>query len=523
MVRRRRGRWIAGGVAVALVLGVAAYVLSGSAAIESWVGSQLLEYGATYLEPELKFTRLTYVRPRTIVLDNVTLSSPDPDHPGQTVVILAVKRARLELTEIPRRGRPIKFSEVILEAPEIRAVATVPGGASLVGFSHLMRGSAEASANAGPLKLSDLLLMRRVEIADGRVSYDSRSAGMAPIWLDGINARMDFTPAGTTQNPGLYALATTISRKPALDLTLQGQVDVDALTVKLDKLELNLDMQEKNVHVLPSELQKLLRTFEVTGQLQVTASGMVPLADWRASTLQTKGALKGARVAAGLHRLEIGAWEWEADAGEGVLNIRKADAQLLGGELHISGTIPLGGVEPARLRLSANNLQIQQVLRSSKPGELPLYAGNLAAAITYSAPLALWNRQAAGGGTVSIREGRIDNIPLLGRIATGINNTLASNRKGLTDAADGTFSFTGEGVRFDHFTATSGMLALRGSGTIGFDGRLDLRLNGGPMEGLQNSLGTVGDVWASISDAMAGYRVSGTLEDPQVSLEVGGR
>ena len=95
-----------------MVLGVAGYVVSRSSAIESWVGAQLLEIGGTYLAPELRFERLTYVRPRTILLDNLTLSSPDPAHAGHSVVILAVKHARLELTEIPRRGQPIRFSRV---------------------------------------------------------------------------------------------------------------------------------------------------------------------------------------------------------------------------------------------------------------------------------------------------------------------------------------------------------------------------------------------------------------------------
>ncbi|MEI8198197.1 MAG: hypothetical protein WCI73_20075, partial [Phycisphaerae bacterium] len=118
MVLRKRVVWLVVGAVMALVLGVVGYIASGSSAIESWVGSQLLEIGGTYLEPELHFARLTYLRPRTIILDNVTLSSPDPANPGHRVVILAVQHARLELTEIPRRGQPIKFSEVILESPE---------------------------------------------------------------------------------------------------------------------------------------------------------------------------------------------------------------------------------------------------------------------------------------------------------------------------------------------------------------------------------------------------------------------
>ncbi len=529
MIRRRKVAWIVGGILLVLALGIGGYVVSGSTAIESWVGSQLLEIGGTYLEPALRFERLTYVRPRTIVLDQVTLASPDPANPGHTVVILAVKRARLELTEIPRRGQPIRFSQVILEAPEFHGIAATPGGERLLGFSHLVKGATATAgaAKTAPLKLSDFLLIRHVEIIDGTVSYDPRMTDMPPIWLDGINARLDFTPASTATNPGLYAIATTITRKPALELAVQGQVDIDTLTVELAKLELNLDLQEKNAHILPPELQKMLKTFEVTGQLHATAAGTLPLENLRQSTLQSKGELTGAQVAVGKYRLAIDAWNWEADVGGGVANIRKSDARLLGGEMHVSGSIPLGGAEPARLRVSVSDVQIQQLLRTGNPGEVPLYAGNLDVAITYSAPPALWNKQAAGGGTISIRQGRIDSLPVLGRIITSLNNTLArtlgGDKHALTDSADATFSFAGDGMRFDHFAGTSGVLALRGSGTVGFDRQLDLRLNAGPMEALQNSLGPVGEAWGAVSGAMGGYRVSGTTEEPKVTVEIGGR
>ena len=133
-----------------IVLAIGGYVASGSAAVESWVGTRLLEIGGSYLGPELRFERLTYVRPRTIVLDHLTLSSPDPARPGQWAAILAVKKARLELTEIPRRGQPIRFSQVILESPEVHAIAATPGGASLLGFSNFIKGAADSHA-PGPL------------------------------------------------------------------------------------------------------------------------------------------------------------------------------------------------------------------------------------------------------------------------------------------------------------------------------------------------------------------------------------
>jgi len=532
---QRRVLWISAGLATLIALAIACYRFSGSTAVESWAGAQLLDVGGSYLEPTLRFDSLTYVQPRTIVVDHLTLSSPDPSQPGSSVVIFAVKRARLELTEVPRRGQPLKFSEIILESPEIHAIASTPGRATLVGFSKLLKSAADSQSPAGAaskadshapspqLKPSDFLLIRHISIKDGTFSYDSRAPNASPLSIDGINAELFFSPADASKDH--YALNTTISRPPAFELVLQGTLNIDTLILDLAKLDFNLDLREQNAHFLPPELQKLLHTFEVTGALHVTAAGTLPLGDWRQSTLQTTGLLTAAQVATGENRLTIDALNWDADVASGVMTLHKADARLLGGTLHLTGTLPLDPALPVHVAGSGENLQIQRLLRNTKPGDIPPYAGNLSANISYSAPLAHWNTQAHGGGTFSIRQGRIDQIPVLGDILTSLSKFLAHPLSGdhdLNDAADGRFSFAQTGVRVEEFSGTSGIMAVRGTGTIGFDQQLDMRLNGGPMEGLQNSLGDLGRAWASTSDAMAGYRVNGTAHDPHVSIEMGG-
>ncbi len=550
---KKRIVWMGAALVLALILGVAGYILSGSSAVESWVGSQLLDIGGGYLQPQMHFDRLTYLRPRTIVLDNLTLTSPDPSQPERSVVILAVKRARLELTEIPRRGQPIKFSEVVLESPEVRCIAAGKGGTGLIGFSHLLKSSANSAAptpatvaasaspvaattpaattataavatTAASMKLSDWLLIRRLEIKNGKIVCDPRTADTAPFWLDGINAKLDFTPADAAGN---YTLATTISRKPAFDLDIEGKINIDTLNADLAKLELTLDLQEKSIHVLPPELQKILQSYEITGQLRATASGNLPFTHWRQSALKATIDLTKVQVAVGQNRLAIDSWNFQADMSGGVASLRKADARLLGGDLHFAGTLPLAGNQPAQLSMRAADLKIQQLLRTVQPDQPPLYAGRFSADVNYTAPLAEWNKQAAGGGNFSIREGRLGNIPILGPILTvlgkSLKKALGVDNHDLKDSADGSLSFAGAGVRIDRLDASSGGMALRATGTIAFDQQLDLRVNAGPLEMLQNSLGGVGQLWASVSDAFAGYRVNGTLASPRVSVEIGGR
>jgi hypothetical protein len=532
----------AGVLLALLILAISLYWHSGSSAVESWVGSQLLRIGATYLEPELTFDRLTYQRPRTILLDNLALTSPDPADPQKKVVILAVKRARLELTEIPRRGQPVKLSEVILESPEFRGIAGPDG---LIGFTHMLKGSKKTSAAEPPaatvaapppapaaptaaapaegrMKLSDWLLIRHLQIKDGSISFDPRKTDTPPIWLDGINAHLDFTPVNAA---GHYKLATTLSRPPEFDLAIDGTLNVDTLEADLAKLELTLDLQEKNAHYLPPDLQRILKAHEVSGLLRASASGQMPLLKFSRSTLNASLDITAARFAAGDNGITIDSWNFQADMRDGIVSLRKADAKLLGGELRLAGTIPLQTSQPARLSLTASDLKIQQLLRSLKPGEQPRYAGSVGADINFAAPLSGIATRSAGGGTFALRQGRISNIPLLGPILSLLNKSLTKalgiENRTLTDRAEGTVSFAGDRLRIDRLGATSGAMALRGNGTLAFNGTLDLRVNAGPLEMIQNSLGPIGNIWGTVSDALVGYRIHGTLTHPKVSVEVG--
>ena len=64
-------------------------------------------------------------------------------------------------------------------------------------------------------------------------------------------------------------------------------------------------------------------------------------------------------------------------------------------------------------------------------------------------------------------------------------------------------------------------VAARGRGTVGLDHTLDLTLNGGPLEKVQSKLGEFGKIIGAVTDSIASYRVTGTLENAGVSVEVG--
>jgi hypothetical protein len=209
----------------------------------------------------------------------------------------------------------------------------------------------------------------------------------------------------------------------------------------------------------------------------------------------------------------------------GIINIQKSDANLLGGTLQLSGNLPVNGTTPAQLRLNGANLKIEQLLRAAKPNEPPRYAGDVTLSINYDAPLGDWNTKAAGKGALELRNGKIDGIPILGKILSFVGNslklalTLGKNKP--SDSADANFTFAGNTIRVDELKGSAGTLAFRATGTVGFDQKLALRLNAGPLETLQAALGPLGKAWATVTDAMAAYRISGTLAKPEITVEIG--
>ena len=66
-------------------------------------------------------------------------------------------------------------------------------------------------------------------------------------------------------------------------------------------------------------------------------------------------------------------------------------------------------------------------------------------------------------------------------------------------------------------------MAARGKGTVTLDRKLDLKVNGGPVEKVQALLGKeVGGMIGKVTDKILSYRITGEVGQPKVSVEVGG-
>ncbi|WP_428940792.1 hypothetical protein [Fontivita pretiosa] len=569
MKRKRRWLTILGALLAAVVIAAAVVLLSigrsGSGALERWIGYQLQLIANSYLNPRLSFTDLDYTYPGTVSLKDLRLTADDPSSPGRTIDIIGCGQATITLAEVPQVGKPIVIEKIILERPLFSAVATEPNSSQFIGFSNLLRGE-ETAAEQPPAsqpraqppepapRLSDVFQMRLVQLIDGRIVYDPRIAGTDPMELDQINTRLDIQPAA---EPGWYRLDTSIARRPVFDLSVAGQLNLDTFRVQDAVVKLLADLDEQKLNYLPPQLQKILRQYEARGMLEMNVSGSMPLMQPLQGDLRAAVKLSGANVTLGEHRIPIENFDLAARFADGRIDLSELKIDALHGSLRLSGSAVLNERLDADVKLTVVGMLLQDLLASRKEGEPLKLAGKVDAQIVAAAPLKVvaarvqppatqpstqpwrWAEFASqplpsewGWGTLAVTEARLVQIPFIHDLSERIAQ--AAKIVKVPIAAGGkpppprerihaAFSFRGDAIQLTDLEYVGEVVAARGKGSIGLDQRLDLTLNGGPIEKVQAMLGKeVGGAIAMVTDRVLAYHVTGSLNEPKVEVLVGG-
>lgn len=505
-----------------LVLVIGAVVWVG--AVERWIGHELRSLAAVHLNPTFDFDVLDYIFPRAIRLGGVRFSIPDPASPTEPVEILAMDSLTLVLSRIPRPNTPFRMQQLDLVRPTLRLVRIRAGGESggLLGFSHLLKHDPESAARPTrpPVKLSDRFQVRSVSIRGGRVQYDPRDGGATAMLIDGLAAQLSLEPS----DKGTYGIGFSLDHHPVFDLALRGQLLADDERLVIDTLSSTLQLAREQDHYLTPALQTFVMKRDITGRLTLAATGMFDFDDADSSHLEADIEVTDASYAAGDYKLALDHVGSRISAARGILTLEELAIDAFGGHAEIAGQFELGDDKTGALRFEGADLQIGDLLRGADGlPAVPSFSGLLGFSGTLRGPFADIRRRAQGQGRLTLRKARLARLPVLSTIDEALDRTaeaLMKREQTGHDALSLDFSFDGDRARIGRLRMNSRWYGLRGHGDAYFDSRLDLAVDGGPVQRVENELGAVGDVLGEITETLVRARVTGTLEEPKVGIEL---
>jgi hypothetical protein len=504
---------------VFLFLAVGAAVWVG--AVESWIGQQLRTLAAAYLVPSFDFDDLGYTFPTTITLRGARLTSPDPEAPDQPIEILTIDSLKLVLTEIPRPDRPFRMEQIALARPTLHLVL-IPGEeapSNVLGFSRLLVQDA-ASAARPTAKLSEVFQVRVLSIEGGRTRFDPRDGTATIMLIDGITAKLLLQP----DDDGSYGLDFALDHHPVLALRSRGKLLADDHRLEIDSLSATLNLAREQDHYLTPPMQKILAANDITGQLSFAATGTIPLDDAASSALQAHFELKDVGFAAGDYGLTLDRVNCQISAAGRAVTIDEFTIDTLSGHVEIGGGFEFGESLTGTLSFDGADLQIADLFRGAeRPGGSPSFSGLLDFSGTLEGPLVELEQRSRGHGRLSLRKARLANLPTLSTIDEALDQAAAEamkkEKKG-HDELSLAFSLDGDHARIEKLRMNSRWYGLRGHGEVAFDSRLDMAVTGGPLERIENELGALGDVLGEISETLVRARISGTLSEPKIGIEV---
>ncbi|MCL4740591.1 MAG: hypothetical protein KJZ54_00145 [Phycisphaerales bacterium] len=485
--------------------------------MQDYLGRQVVGIVNAYLHPQLGFSTVRYDAPGTLVLAGVTLTAPDGTR------VLELERMTLTLAEVPRIGRPILVERVDVESPTVRLVRGplgAEGDRGWLGLDPMVKAVPGRDEAVEPeFRLSNVLRLRRVEVRDASVHYDEGD-GTPPMTLRGIEASLDLVPDERRGESGWYAVSADTRIGPAAEVELRGEVSLDSLMVEVERLLLTAAVAPDTMEALPPQVQSLLAERDARGTLEVLAWGRADLNDPFAGPLTAQVSLREFNIAAGRMRLPIDEARAEASVSGGVGTLAAFEAMLLDGRVGAKGTARLHEPgAPAALHWTADGLDLNALLRSQEDRADARLAGRLRGEGTVTLSLDAMADSIGGAGSINVENGRLLLVPGITQLADAMNVARgARESRESNHRASAEFDLTPSGINVTASEVVTNFMAARGTGTVGYDGALDLAVNAGPLERVQSLLGRVGEAIGSVTDRLMKYLVRGTVEEPRVTV-----
>ncbi|MCC5830431.1 MAG: hypothetical protein JJU36_13380 [Phycisphaeraceae bacterium] len=517
----------------------------GSSLLEKFIGGQLKAISAAYLNPKLEFDALALPSASSVMLINARLVDIDPVTLERHVAFEA-ERLLIELGEVPRVGRPLLIRKIVLDRATVSLIERPVAGGGFYGFTNLIR--ADEPDDPRPrteddvsIRLSDIFEIRLIQLVDASVRYRPAAPDAPELVLPAINASLNLTePRG-----GWYRSQVRIDRAPVTALEIDGRFHLDDLLVELARLSMDVGLDESGIATLPPDVQRLIHRHEAGGKLSVEGAGRIDLKDPSGSSLRMRIRAREVRLAGGGlvapvesleldlgldgGRLEIG--RFGARVGEGRIGIPKNGRIVMA--LNPGGS-SIAGVELDRVQLarfSRERTTTDEQATTDQGGQMTAgedalgFAGMLSGVIEvqWDGPgLASHTR---GKGWLEVKEGSLARLPGLAHAVEAVREGLKLVGVGSGNPGDEArldFDFAGDHLRFSRIHIRGSGFAADGSGTLGYDGRVDVTFNGGPIRAIGRQIPLLGDLTALVTDQLSRFRLVGPLDDPEFRMEFAG-
>lgn len=499
-----------------VVIGAAGYYLyttvgrTGSSELENWVGRCVVGIIESHLTARVEFDQLDYEAPGSVTLSGLRLLAED------ATPLIRVASLKLTLAEVPRLNQPIQIAKVTLDSPSLYFAQGESG--SLIGWDSLVKPEVlDEGLDAAPenYRLSEVLVMRRIEINDGQIEYRSNTDEQ-PMVLRGVTTALDTSP--DVDDPGWYAIKGNMSRAPQLDIQFDGRFNIDSILLELAGLTAKMELQEAQYETLPPQIQTFVRQYALRGALSATLNGTISATNPLGSSADLNMTLRDAFASFGESVLPIDEVRLTAKMADRSVNL-DAQADLLSGSAGAQATVSLDDTMPVSAAYEASKINLKQTLATTSPDQPPSYDGILKASGKVRTNALTPLESIKGSGTLNIEKGRLVNLPVISDLAKAASAPFGGKKDVGTDEALVEYRFMPDHLAIGKIELASPVIAARGDGKVYYDQRLSLALNAGPMEKLQNNLGKIGDLFGKITDSLVKYYVSGTLSKPNVSVK----
>ena len=473
--------------------------------LERWCADQLRRIAGDLLVPKLEFSGLQLELPVTVTLDNVSLTSDG-------VAIITMSSMRLEFRERPKRGHPLVIEAATFVDPQVRLIGRSDG--TLQGFAGFMKSTTgERYEDGGSSRPSDFLAIRRIAIRDGMLEW-APAGREHPMRFDQLE--MDLTTSPDADRPGWYEFKANIDRPPIVQLSWDGGISIDTGDLAFDDTTLQVDLSQDRYASLTPSVQDFLRRYSIVGDLTLHTTGHVPLDDARATDLTFDASLQNASAALGAYQFPIESAQMKATFRQMRLSCDPLSVKAFGGQIDATGTLGFVDARAFTLKFKATDVLIQDMLRPVA-GKAPRFAGKIGLQLDADGERRDLDTTMKGTGTLTIADGRLINIPAVGALMEDLK--VLGKHEGGSDRGEVDFTLASDRATIGKLAIQSKLVAGHGTGDIHYDGRLDLRINAGVVEKVEDLLGELGDILGALTDRLLPYQISGTWSKPIVTPE----